>query len=115
MTEKKDEKLYLDDILLSINKIIKYINKIDETSFKKNEMMIDAVIRNLAIIGEASSKISRNFKSSNDEIPWQRMTGLRNILIHEYFGVDIDIIWKIVSENIPETKSLIEKVLNSLE
>ena len=85
---KNRNKLYLTDIIESINKIETYTKGIDYDSFCFNEMMVDAVIRNLEIIGEASKNVSDEIKLKYPEVPWKQMTGVRNILIHEYFGVD---------------------------
>jgi len=108
---KNRNMLYLTDIIESINKIEAYIKGIDYDSFCCNEMMFDAVIRNLEIIGEASKNVSDEIKSKYPEIPWKQMTGVRNILIHEYFGVDESIIWEIVTRDLQETKPLILKVI----
>jgi uncharacterized protein with HEPN domain len=78
-------------------------------------MIIDAVIRNFEVIGEASKNISLDIQSKHPDIPWKRMIGLRNIMIHQYSDVDLSIVWKIANENIPETKPLIEKLLEQLE
>ena len=73
--------------------------------------MVDAVIRNLEIIGEAAKNIPGEVREKHPEIFWKRMIGLRNITIHEYFGVDLNIIWEIISKNLPETKPKIEAML----
>jgi uncharacterized protein with HEPN domain len=71
-------------------------------------LVIDAVIRNLEIIGEASKYIPDGVREDNPEIPWKRMVGLRNIVIHGYFGVDTEIIWRIITANLPDVKPFIE-------
>jgi len=76
-------------------------------------MVIDAVIRNLEIIGEASSNLPEIFRQKYPHIPWNRMIGLRNIAIHEYFGVDLTIIWEVITRNIVETKPMIFEILNN--
>lgn len=78
------------------------------------DLIFDAVIRNLEVIGEAANKVPDNIKEEYSVVPWQRMIGLRNLLIHEYFGVDKQIVWKIISEDLPKTKPLIEKVKNEI-
>ena len=69
--------------------------------FKKNELVIDGVIRNLEIIGEASKNIPADVRHLYSDIPWDQMSGMRNILIHEYFGVDIKIVWHTVKKYLP--------------
>ena len=76
--------------------------------FSNNEMMLAAVVRELEIIGEAAGKLSKNFKSEHPEIPWADIVGMRNRLIHEYFGVDVKLVWQTSQKNVPELK---EKLL----
>ncbi|PKP57434.1 MAG: hypothetical protein CVT88_08905 [Candidatus Altiarchaeales archaeon HGW-Altiarchaeales-1] len=108
---KKTCKFFIDDILEAINKIENYTGGLNYEEFSENGLIVDAVIRNLEIIGEASRNIPEEIKEKYPEIPWKRMIGLRNIVIHEYFGVDLSIVWEIITLNIPETKANIEKML----
>ncbi|WP_018248786.1 HepT-like ribonuclease domain-containing protein [Orenia marismortui] len=105
------DSLFLDDIVNSMNKIFQYTKGISKEEFKRNEMLIDAVLRNIEIIGEASNKVSDEIRHEYDDVPWRKMIGLRNIVIHEYFGVDLGIIWQVISVNLPETKPKIEEIL----
>jgi len=75
------------------------------------DLTVDAVLRNLEIVGEASRNIPPEIRSGYPDIPWGRMMGLRNIVSHEYFGIDLSIIWQIITVNLPETKPLIEKMI----
>jgi uncharacterized protein with HEPN domain len=79
--------------------------------FIEGAMVIDAVIRNLEVIGEASINIPEDIRKKYPLVPWKRMIGLRNIVIHGYFGIDLGIIWEIITRNLPETKPLIVKML----
>ncbi len=106
----KDDIAYIDHILLSISKILEYTKDFNQDDFKDNEMVQDAVIRNIEIIGEATKKVSVDFKSQYSKIPWREMSGMRDKLIHDYMGVDIDVVWKTVQEDIPLIKSLIESI-----
>jgi len=108
--KKRDPKLYLDDMLTAINRIGAYIEDLTYKKFIQNDMVIDAVLRNLEVFGEAAKGIPDNIKENYPDIPWRRITGLRNIVIHEYFGVDLENIWKIITENIPEVKPSILKL-----
>jgi len=112
---RKDPALFLEDILEAMNKIEKYTKDKDIEKFRSDSMTVDAVLRNLEVIGEASTNIPSEFREDNPEIPWKRMIGLRNIVIHEYFGVDLDIIWRIITKDIPETKPLIEELFVDIE
>jgi uncharacterized protein with HEPN domain len=106
----KDDIAYIDHILLCISKIQEYTKDLQKTDFDKNEMLQDAVIRNVEIIGEATKKISADLKSQNGEIPWKEMSGMKDKLIHDYLGVDIDVVWRTVQEDIPLIKSLIQNI-----
>jgi uncharacterized protein with HEPN domain len=97
-----------------MNKIQKYIARLEYEEFTQKDMVIDAVLRNLEIIGEASKNVSEDLRSRYSDIPWGKMVGLRNVVIHSYFGVDLSIVWEIITKNIPEVKPLIEKVLKEL-
>ncbi len=107
-------RLYIEDILESIRKIERYIENLNYKEFEKNELIVDAVIRNLEIIGEASKNIPHNIRNKYTDIPWKRMIGLRNIATHEYFGIDLSIIWEIITVNLPETKPKIELMVKDI-
>lgn len=102
--KKRNYKLYVDDILQSMDKIFQYTQGIEYEQFIANDMVVDATIRNLEIIGEAARNIPDTVRAKHPEIPWRRMLGLRNIVIHEYFGIDLSIVWEIVTKNLTETK-----------
>jgi uncharacterized protein with HEPN domain len=107
----KDDAAFIDHILLCSDKILEYTKELTEEDFKTNEMIQDAVIRNIEIIGEATKKISKVLKSRYPEIPWKEMSGMRDKLIHDYFGVDAEVVWKTVREDIPYLKSLMEIIV----
>ena len=98
-------KVRIDDILEAIGKIERYTNELDFSAFQSDEKTIDAVIRNLEIIGEASSHLPLEIQEKYENVPWGAMRGIRNILAHEYFGVDIEIIWKTVKEDLSTLKT----------
>jgi uncharacterized protein with HEPN domain len=81
-----------------------------QMDFNKNELVQDAVIRNIEIIGEATKKISNELKTTYIEIPWREMAGMRNKLIHDYMGVDVEVVWKTIEIDLPEIESLIRKI-----
>lgn len=114
MPTKRSDKLYLKDILDSIEKIEGYINNLNYEEFSENPMVIDAAVRNLEIIGEATKNLSREIKSSNYDIPWKEMAGMRNKVIHEYFGVNLKIVWKTIKERLPELKIKIREILKNV-
>jgi uncharacterized protein with HEPN domain len=110
---KRDWKLLLEDIRESIQKVEKYVAGLTLEQFKTNELVIDAVVRNLEIIGEASRMMPEEGKKKLSNLPWNNMVGLRNRIIHEYFGVDLNIIWYIVKNELPSVKNQIDSELES--
>ena len=112
--KKKNKLLPLHDILECMNRIETYTEGVDYDSFCCNQMLIDAVIRNLEVIGEASRNTADEIKEQYVEIPWKKMIGLRNILIHEYFGVDESIVWEIISNDLKDTKLHILRVIQEV-
>ena len=111
----RDYKAYLKDILDSIKKIEKYTNRIFFDKFSSDELIQDGVIRNLEIIGEAVKNISDDVKNKYSDIDWKKIAGLRDILVHAYFGIDVEIVWDIVKNKIPELKQEILKIYMEFE
>ena len=112
---KRSNKLFTEDILDSIEKIERYTKELNYEDFIENQMVVDAVIRNLEIIGEASNNLSKELRSKFSDIPWKRMIGLRNIVVHGYFGIDLSIIWEIITKNLPDTKPDIIEMNNKIK
>jgi uncharacterized protein with HEPN domain len=107
-------RLFLEDIQQAMDKVERYVSGLTYETFTANEMVVDAVIRNIEIIGEAARNIPDDLREKYPEIPWKQIVGLRHIVAHRYFNIDLDIIWKIVTENLPETKSAILSMLEAL-
>ena len=112
---KKDYKQYFIDILESIEKIEQFLAGYTLDSFLNDEKTQYAVVRGLEIIGEASKKISEDIRDRYKDIPWREMTGMRDVLIHDYFGVDIEVVWKTASLDLPPLKINIQKIINSIQ
>jgi uncharacterized protein with HEPN domain len=104
----KDDTVYLKHMNDSIDKIIRYAGELDQNEFLKDEMVQDAVIRQIEIVGEASKRLSPGFKDTHPEIPWKDIVGMRNKLIHDYMGVDIDAVWDTIGKDIGFLKRQIE-------
>lgn len=94
---KRDPLLLLDDMLQAALKIKRYTFELDYDSFISDEKTVDAVIRNFEIIGEAANRIDLDFRKLHPEIEWQRIRGFRNRIVHEYFGIDYEIVWEVIS------------------
>ncbi len=107
---KRTDHLLILDIISSVEKILEYTKGMTLDDFQTDKKTIDAVVRNFEIIGEAGSRISKEFQNSHSAIPWAGMIGLRNKIVHDYFGIDSKIIWKIISEFIPDLRREVEKV-----
>jgi uncharacterized protein with HEPN domain len=107
----KDDLVYIDHILDCIRKINEFSNGLSLKEFKTNELVQDAIIRNVEIIGEASKRISPDTKQTYFKIAWKEISGMRDKLIHDYLGVDVIVVWKTIKEDIP----ILEKLISEIE
>ena len=106
----KSDLAYVDHILDCIRKIGEFSNGLSLKEFKTNELVQDAIIRNIEVIGEASKKISQDTKLTYYKIPWKEISGMRDKLIHDYLGVDVEVVWKTIKEDIPTLEKLISEI-----
>jgi len=111
---KRDNLLLLEDIVESCCKIQRYVENLSFEDFTKDDKTIDAVIRNFEIIGEAANNLSNDLLNKYTDIQWRQIIGLRNRLIHAYFGIDYTIIWKVISENLNIFKFQIENLIKEI-
>ncbi len=111
---KKDDSIYLQHIRDSIEKIERYTHTITQKEFVKNTLVQDAVIRQIEILGEACKQISPELKKSHSAIPWKDIAGMRDKLIHDYLGVDVDAVWTTVEKDIPMLKKKVDEILRAL-
>lgn len=107
----RDYRLYLDDIQEACEKILRYTDGLGFDEFVTDDKTFDAVIRNLEIIGEAAKHIPPEMREHYPHIKWAKIAGLRDIVAHEYFGLDIDILWDIVQNHVPELLDNIQEVM----
>jgi uncharacterized protein with HEPN domain len=107
----RDFRLYIDDILEAVKQIRTYIEGYNRETFASDRKTQDAVIRNLEIIGEAARNIPEETKASASEVEWRKITGLRNILIQEYFGINVPILWDIVQNRLSLLEEACLKIL----
>lgn len=110
--EERNPVDFLMDILDSIEKIENFVEGFDLEEFSKDPKTIYAVIRALEIIGEATKKLPNSLKGEHPEVPWRDMTGLRDKVAHDYFGVDLEVVWDTAIDDAPSLKLLIMKILN---
>ncbi|MEM4347889.1 MAG: DUF86 domain-containing protein [Candidatus Altiarchaeota archaeon] len=112
---KRDYRHYILDILDSIKAIESFVEGYAFEDFAKDRKTVDAIIRNLEIIGEAAKNVPKDIKKKYGEIPWKEMAGMRDKLIHEYHGVDLEIIWKVVVERLPTIRPFFEKIAEEMK
>lgn len=98
---KRDERLLLQDIVQSAEKILTYTTGYSLQTFMLDEKTIDAVVRNFEIVGEAANRLSPDFKAIHTNIDWQRIRGFRNRIVHDYFGIDYEIVWRVKEDFLP--------------
>lgn len=109
----KNDKIYLEHILDAIKIIDGYIGNMNYEEFKENQMAIDAVIRQLAVVGEAANNLSQEFVKNNPDLPFRDAIDMRNFLIHEYFGVNVQLVWETAKNDLPGLRKFIEKSLEA--
>ena len=111
----RDPRLYLKDILEGMEAIERFVAGLDFETFEDDDMRVSAVIRKFEIIGEASKSVPESIKQKYTSIPWSDMAGMRDRLIHFYFGIKYDLVWNTIKQDIPEVKPLIREILKELE
>ena len=108
---KRPVELLLDDILQAIGRIEQYIKDLSFDAFSEDQKSVDAVVRNLEIIGEAANRLPDEFKEKYSEIEWHKVVGLRHRIVHEYFGIDLEIIWQILHKDLPELRDALSQII----
>lgn len=111
---KKEPKIFINHILESIEEIEKYTLDLSSADFLKSTLVQDASIRRLEIIGEAVKKIPAETRATTKDIPWKQIAGLRDMLIHEYFGIDLKLVWNVILKDLPSLKKNMLKLLKEL-
>lgn len=113
---KKDSTIYIDDMLEAIDAINRYTSGMDEIKFSQTDYIQDAVIRQLAIIGEAARNVPSDVQAKQPNIPWRKIVDFRNVIIHEYSGVSLGRVWRIIADDVPILKDqlvLLRKVIST--
>ena len=111
---KRNVRLFLEDILKAIEKVERYTTGMSFGEFESNELVVDAVTRNLEVIGEAAKHVPPETRAGYDAVDWQKVAGFRDIAIHAYFDVDVEIVWTIASNQLGDLKHLVIQMLRDL-
>ncbi|MBB5325905.1 uncharacterized protein with HEPN domain [Anoxybacillus tepidamans] len=109
---QKEPKVFLQDILAAAEKIEKYTKDLSYDDFLDNDLVSDAVIKNILVIGEATKNIPDEIRQAHPHIEWRKMAGMRDMMIHSYFSINYRIVWDVVQNKIPKLKQHVEQLLN---
>ncbi len=112
---KKDDRIYLDHILESFAKIGQYLAGVGYEDFQGDEEKQDAIIRNIEVAGEATKRLSAEFREKYSQVPWRAIAGMRDKLIHDYFDVDLDTVWETATKDIPSLILEIESIIEGMK
>jgi len=110
----RDPKIFLGHILESIDRILEYTKNLDEDSFADDDKVQDAVLRRIQIIGEAVKNLPEDLRAAHPQVPWRRIAGTRDKVVHDYFGIDIELVWIVVESQLPGLAVDIRSILDSL-
>ena len=110
----RNDRVYLKHILDAIGKIEQYVS-VGFDEFMAHSHWQDATVRQLEIIGEATKRLSEELRGQHPEMPWRRISGLRDVLIHRYMGVDLNAVWQVTQQNVPELREQVHSILTTLE
>jgi uncharacterized protein with HEPN domain len=107
----RDVNLFLEDMQTACEKVVRYVKNLKQKQFFKDEMTYDAVVRNLTIIGEAVKNVPQEIRELHPGIEWRKIAGFRDIAVHDYFGIDEDILWDIIQNEIPYLLTQLNRII----
>lgn len=113
MSKVRDLTDYLNDIITAITDIEEFTRGMGYKTFSADKKTANAVIRSLEVLGEATKRIPKSFRQKHPDIPWSKMTGTRDVLIHDYMGVDLKTVWRVTQDRLPELKPLIDALTSA--
>ncbi len=113
MSKRREIADYIDDILAAIADVEEFTLGMNYETFAEDKKTANAVIRSLEVLGEAAKRIPILIRQKHPDIPWSKMAGMRDVLIHDYMGVDLKTVWKVTQERLPELKPLLEKLISA--
>ncbi|MCX5806026.1 MAG: DUF86 domain-containing protein [Proteobacteria bacterium] len=113
MSKGREMADYLDDILTAIADVEEFTRGMHYETFAEDKKTVNAVIRSLEVLGEAAKRIPTSFRQKYPDIPWSKMAGMRDVLIHDYMGVDLKTVWKVAQERLPELKLMLERLISA--
>jgi uncharacterized protein with HEPN domain len=111
---QREPRVFLEDILTAAVKVEKYTQGLSFDDFMDNDLISDAVIKNILVIGEATKNIPDEIRQKSSGIEWRKMAGMRDMMIHGYFSINYKIVWDVVQNKIPTLKKQVEQLLNDL-
>ena len=115
MSEERDLYDFVEDIMLSADEAILFVEGMTFDEFRNDKKTINAVVRSLEVIGEATKHLPASFRNEHSDVPWRQLAGMRDRLIHGYFGVDLEIVWDTVQQMLPQLLVVTNKILNTIE
>lgn len=110
----REPKVFLEDIIIASNKVLKYTKGLSYDDLMDNDLVSDAVIKNILVIGEATKNIPDEIREANPNIEWRKMAGMRDMMIHGYFSINYRIVWDVVQDKIPTLKKQVEQLLKEI-